>query len=374
MISAWSPDLRDTAIGGLATLLNREAWRGSDAGQTIEAAVSAAMRDPNPVVRMRAAEAAPAVHAGVDRDRRVAAIAELIFAEEHPAPRSVLLRQLAADTADAPVAVDAILERLLGADAVAYEPGGGRDDVVMALLTYLALVPRTSFAARTAESWCRNAPAHATAVEAFARCARDHLGPSSGDGRGMAFRLLSIAADAALLRWTRDPQELTPAADLSDDKKAELTGATTVAHAIAQQIYFASGAFEEKQGHQQPHSADLAEFADLAFPVLATCARLGVPQCVHQAVETMIFLSPLDEARALHAIAAAVPAEGLYAGDSLAGDAVIPYLERLLAEQRPLVLFEEGGVEAFRHLLGTFAAAGNEAALALAYTFADVFR
>jgi hypothetical protein len=49
-------------------------------------------------------------------------------------------------------------------------------------------------------------------------------------------------------------------------------------------------------------------------------------------------------------------------------------LQRLLAEQRLLVLNDEEGAAAFRDLLSAFAAAGNEAALTLAYTFGDVFR
>ncbi len=167
-------------------------------------------------------------------------------------------------------------------------------------------------------------------------------------------------------------------AELSEEQLAELRGSVEVAHGIAQQIYFASGAFDEKRGRERskpaPTSRDLSEFADLAFPILAACASLHVPQCVHAAVQTMVFLAPLDEARALRAVAYAVPADGPYASDPLAGDAVIAYLERLLAEQRPLVLFDVQGVAAFRHLLATFAAAGNQAALALAYTFAEVFR
>ena len=47
---------------------------------------------------------------------------------------------------------------------------------------------------------------------------------------------------------------------------------------------------------------------------------------------------------------------------------------RLLAEQRPLVLDDHQGVTAFRRLLAAFAAAGNQSALGLAYTFAEVFR
>jgi hypothetical protein len=53
---------------------------------------------------------------------------------------------------------------------------------------------------------------------------------------------------------------------------------------------------------------------------------------------------------------------------------VLPYLQRLLTEQRQLVLHDETGTSSFRHLLEVFASAGNEQALALAFTFADVFR
>jgi hypothetical protein len=88
----------------------------------------------------------------------------------------------------------------------------------------------------------------------------------------------------------------------------------------------------------------------------------------------MIYLAPLDESRALEAIAQAVPADGAYAGDTLAGSDVMPYLQRLLTQHRPLVLHDDAGVAAFRHLLATFASAGNAEALALAYTFAEVFR
>jgi hypothetical protein len=76
----------------------------------------------------------------------------------------------------------------------------------------------------------------------------------------------------------------------------------------------------------------------------------------------------------LLAVAAAVPERNRYATDPIAGRVVLPYLQRLLAEQRALVLRDPDGLSAFRHLLQTFAAAGNEQALALAYSFADVFR
>jgi hypothetical protein len=366
--------MRDSGIGGLVALLYRQEWRDSDAGPSIASAVSAAMHDENPVVRMKAARGMRALHAAAIPALRATAIGELVVYEENPIVRALLVDQLGKEAASAPETVDGILERLSGAgDGAVAEPDGDFGRGVLHLISYLALIPRTPFASGTVERWCREAPAHAAVVEAFAQFARDDLAPPGSAGQQTAFRLLGTAADAALARFTRDPAEHA-AVDLPEGQLAELHGAVKVAHQIAQQIYFASGAFDEKRGRERRRGVDMVGFANLAFPVLATCASLRFPQCVHQAVQTMIFLAPLDEARALQGIAAAVPADGPYAGDLLAGDAVIAYLERLLAEQRPLILFDENGVAAFRHLLATFAAAGNQAALALAYTFADVFR
>ncbi|HEX5406371.1 MAG TPA: hypothetical protein VFX16_29200 [Pseudonocardiaceae bacterium] len=373
--TAWNPDMRDTAIGGLATLLSRDVWRDSNAGPQIADSVSVAMRDANPLLRMQAARAAAAARAGLSASDRATAIGELVLAEENAAVRTVLLNELRRDVANVPHIVDDILERLLRVhDDTEVEPDEDPERVILDLLTYLALIPKTPFASRAVEQWCRNAPAHAAIAETLAQYMRDYLAPPSRPGQRAAFRLLGVAADASLARWTRNPNEHAVGAGRSEGQRAELHGAGKVAHGIAQQIYFASGAFDEKRDRKQSKPPDLAKFADLAFPILETCAELGDPQCVHPAVQTMVFLAPLNEERALKAIAKAVPTIGPYAGDPTAGDDVIPYLERLLTEQRTLVLFSADGVAAFRHLLATFAAAGNQRALTLAYTFADVFR
>lgn len=367
--------MRDTAVGGLATLLSWPSWRDSDAGPSIASQVSAAAHDENPVVRMRAAEAAWAMYAGLSAVNRVAAIGELLLAEVSTAVRTMLVHQLARDVAEAPESVDTILRHLIDLDNGCIDAGS--DDsrrVIFCLLTYLALIPKAPFASQTIERWCQNAPAHSADVETFAQCARDYLAPSGSNGQQRAYQLLSVAAASSAVRWARDPQEHLGGAPLSKEQIAERQGAVKVTYGIAQQIYFASGAFDEEQGHFPDKPKDLGTFANFAFPLLQTCAGLGVAQCVHEAVQTMIFLAPLNEARALQAIAKAVPTDGLYAADSLAGSDVIPYLVRLLAEQRPLILFDEDGVTAFRHLLAAFAAAGNQDALEMAYTFADVFR
>lgn len=145
---------------------------------------------------------------------------------------------------------------------------------------------------------------------------------------------------------------------------------------------FASGAYESRrddvseQDVQQDvaTAAEIARFADLAIPTLLICAASKAAPVIHHVVETLVYLAQVDEKRSLITLAEAVSTHSNYAYDPLASGIVVPYLTRLLAEERDLVLFDAEGVAAFRTLLAAFAAAGNEDALVLAFTFADVFR
>jgi hypothetical protein len=367
--------MRDTAIGGVVRLFARTEWRDSSDGAAITETVLAALHDESTLVRMIAARAARALHADKTTVERVAAVGGLLHGESESTVQTVLLGLLVADAASAPLEVEAVLERFaasFGDDLPDAKGDLGR--VFVDLLTYLAVVHQTPFARQTVERWMEAAPLFADEVQVVAQRARDYLIPDAGPAQPRAFQLLALATDAALERWTRNPEELLANAELSDDQRSALEGALLVTDTIADQIYFASGAFAHEQEHGPPAGASHATFANLAFPVLATCAGLRAPQCVHRVVETMAFLAPLDEKRALLTIAAAVPDDGSYTSDDLAGNEVISYLQRLLAGQRQLVLSDDEGVIAFRHLLAAFAAAGNESALALAFTFADVFR
>lgn len=367
--------MRDTAVGGLAALIARADWRSSGDAPAIAAAVTAALHDANPVVRMRAAEGVLAVHADDDGEQRAASVGDLVLAERDGSVRAVLLGALAATAAAAPTVVDHVLARLYEGSDPDVGEDDPRGDVTVDLLTYLAVVAETPFASATVERWCEQAPTRPGVVRRFAQCARLYLAPPGGDGQAPAFGLLRAAAEACTARLARDPAELTfPASELTEAQLAEIQGALRVCHDVAEQVYFASGAFDGKGDPTAPRAVPDGGFADLAMPLLRTCAATRVPQCVHPAIQTMVFLAPLDEASILQAVADAVPTDSSYAGDPLAGDVVVKYLQRLLAEQRPLVLFDAEGADAFRRLLATFAAAGNQGALALAYTFADVFR
>jgi hypothetical protein len=373
--------MRDRAIEGLTTLACREDWRSSEYGDLIVGRVKAALSDENPVVRMTATHAFRAVYADDAAPDRIRMLGELLNSEPNLNVKNVLLSILGTEAHESPRKVDDVLRELANEpkkpteEAQEDEDDDEGADIAVDILTFLTMNHQTPFATDSVRKWAATATQSAEALRAI-HFVRDYLAPTADPTvQNRAFDIVATAADTSLERWTRNPEEHAPNADLSSTDLKELKHALKVLESIANQIYFASGAYDIKPSDVAPvPDARHERFADLAVPVLITCARTKVAPIVHHVVETLVFLAPLDERRALLAVAEAVASDGAYAYDSLSSDVVIPYLKRLVAEHRQLVLFDEGGVAAFRKLLSALASAGNESALELAFTFADVFR
>lgn len=365
----WTSGMRDTGVQGLAALFIRTEWRENPVGNEIASILRAALYDTSPLVRMQAAYAARALHHHDDLSTTATALGDVLITEVNSATRLVLLQHFAQIIHRASLETDAILRQLL--ERIDFSPDTDEGRVIISLLTYLALVHRTRFASQTIERWCSDTIANPDAVKIFAQSARDYLAPTNNKGRSEAFRLLTVAAQDSREVWTRHSAIAEP----SPQVQKELQHAAELTHDIAQQVYFASGAYNSDQQAAEPKPGpEHAAFAELAYPLLAICAAIPTPQSIHAAVETLTFLAPLDEPRALQAIAEAIPAQSMYANDTIAGDDVMSYLDRLVSENRQLILDNSNNAKAFAHLLACFAAAGNPRALTLAYTFADVFR
>lgn len=368
--------MRDTAAGGLACLLARPAWRDGDPGPALRDAITRLVTDGSPLVRMRAVGACHVLYAELGPAERVAALRGYVMAESDKRVLAVLLSELSRDAVSAPEEVDAVLRQFSNRPAGAFltaQTGAVVQESLLPLLAYLAAVPQTPFAAGLVGGWFRNAVVHHEQVCRLLHGLRQFLNNPDGLGQQAVFALLESAAVSARDHWQDMQGEQ---ADGTAPDADALAAAAEVAHGIAERVYFASGAFDERSGGTKEPAArgDSHRFADLAVPILRVCAEVPVPQCVQAAVQTLVHLAPLSEQRMLLAVAAAVPERSAYAADSLAGGVVLPYLQRLLAVRPALVLHDPDGLAAFRHLLQTFAAAGNEEALTLAYSFADVFR
>jgi hypothetical protein len=377
-MKTWFPGMRDKAIDGLSTLARRADWRSSRYGEAIAARIQDSLDDENPVVRMSAAQAIGSLHTHLDAAERVRLIGDRLNDESNANVQDVLLSALAPDVNEAPQVVDHVLRDFVAKSTTvtgAAESDEDQRDLVVDMLTLLAVTQQTPFALSSIEQWAASAPRFSAEAQRAVQFLSDYIAPETEpDLQRRAFQLLAAAADAALRRWTANPKEHLDEVNLSAEETAELQGALHIADNVADQIYFASEASHNGDDDVAALGSSHSQFATLAFPVLATCARTKVAPIVHRVVETFIYLGPLDEKRTLLAVADAVAGDYGYAGDPLAGATVIPYLKRLLADHRQLVLFDEQGVAAFRHLLSAFASAGNESALEMAFTFADVFR
>lgn len=366
--------MRDTAVNGLLRLFARPEWRTSAHGPQITERMANALKDESSLVRMLAAPAAGSLEAGATPAERARTVGALLRQESVPSVQEALLATLSHHASTAPFDVDSILDQYM--TSLHRHPDGTddeRQEHLVGLLTFLGVIHHTPFASGCLTSWTSSAPTLASEVQVMAQGMRDYINPRADSAvQHAAFQLLATSVETSLERWNRNPEERQSDAELSDQDRSELEGALQVTATIAEQIYFASGAFNHDQ--TRALGPDHVEFAECAFPLLLACASIRFAPCTHQVVDTLVFLAPLEEKKTLIAIADAVVGDTTYTRDPLASAQVIPYLTRLLAEQRPLVLYDNDGATAFRQLLAAFAAVGNEAALEMIFTLADLFR
>lgn len=395
---AWSPGVRDRAVEGLSVLARREAWRNSEFGSRITSCVELALTGDNPVVRMQAAQAFPWLRSGSTSDERVAALRDLLLDEDDAMVGTALLGCLTREAHTSPDAVDSVLaeldQRRVVADGSAEtqdQPGEAappkddraeeeRHNRAVDITTFLGLHHETPHSSSTLEKWADAASVSKELPHAISFI-RDYFAPDAEIGtQRRSFAFATAACTSALTHLTEMNTALTGESEATPEELASLKRAYNVLDTTASQIYFASGAYERRRAveeylaQDEPSTAELVRFADLAIPLLLICATSKAAPVIHHVVETLVFLAGVDERRSLETLADAVSANVSYAYDPLAAGVVIPHLTRLLAEQRDLVLFDEQGVTAFRTLLSAFAGAGDEKALVLAFTFSDVFR
>ncbi|WP_432536419.1 hypothetical protein [Kineococcus arenarius] len=363
---------------GLVQLLGRQDWRESDDAERIAAVLDAAVADPSPVVRMIAAQALPVLGPGQDGPERVRRAGALLISEQDANVTAVLLNVLNSYAQTLPTDADAALRHYASArpDVLAAPSGTEVQEALTDLLTYLAVVHRTTYASETVGDWCTLPLESPHALQTV-----KHLRNYFQDGRPKvaeaAFSLAAKAAQAARQRWATLQLACSSGTPNANDERA-LRAGVQFAYELIWCIFSASGADADEARLAgkgcDPHDQKLEEFASRAVPVLLDCAVFGHAGLVDEVARTLIWLAPLNERRALTALAGAIRPEAPDLGAIHAGDDVMAYLRRLLADDRHLVLQDREGLDAFRSLLATFAAAGHEPALSLAYDFADVFR
>jgi hypothetical protein len=381
----WVPTSRTTATTAVVRLLARPDWRDGPAGDQLRTRLTSLMDDEDPVVRMLAVEGlrfAGPDHALHDA-QLLAVVIDRLRGESHPHPRLMLLNWFARLLDADPAAADAHLAESATGNGVPLadmDPGGTPADdddealeQMVAAVVHLAVVHDTPTARELVFRWGSEPLKYLTRVDQVVRAIRDYLRSFSAPVQERAFSLLSSIAGLVADEYLRQRKgyELAPLPEVAD----LVTGAARLAHDIAQQVYFASDAFDARQQPATtPLTADqIIAFAAHARPLLRDLARVDHPQVVHPIVETLIHLVDVDPGGVFHDVAEAVPGRTAYVTDRVAAEELTTFLQYMLANHRGVVLGATATLEDFHNLLEQLAWAGQPSAVELAYTFSDIF-
>lgn len=209
-------------------------------------------------------------------------------------------------------------------------------------------------------------------------------GDSSGDLGHTAIRrrtveIAKLLLETAIAANNAQTEEPRREEQLPDDHPL-VVRARAIAHiidGISSEIYFASGAFDEKQPREpSTEGAKRERFYGEVGPVLDLLSEVPFPTVTHHVLETLEVCIPLDPRGVFLRIARAIKAGqgGSYETDSLGATLVVKLIERYLAEHRTLLQEDEECRTALVEILDIFVSAGWPEARRLTYGLQDIFR
>jgi hypothetical protein len=201
------------------------------------------------------------------------------------------------------------------------------------------------------------------------------------DIRRRSFDLMSAILKATTNGLDELQARNMEAATWADDDRS---GAKTLFHladSVAQELFFASGAFDKEMGERDASKPPLGDpekrrFLFEALPLLEGIAEVGTAKVAHNLVKTLEHLLEYDPAQVFLTIARVVRAsrKGHYEYESLAVDVIVGIVKRFLAAHRFLLRERPECRQALIEILDTFVAAGWPAAFELTYQLEEIYR
>jgi hypothetical protein len=305
---AWTPTPVSEAIQGLRGLLEDPAWQASAHAPVIRAVLRQRLGDHDEVIRMLTAQALHLIEpAG---EQRLELARQRLLTEVHPHIQAVLFVQLHFLLADHAAKVDGLIAELAGrgqwplaaSPAAAGQPAVSERDAAdsqddadarreflqaaASLLLLLAVRREQPAAGNIVHRWFAR-PLDDPDVFHQAAFQLRAMGVLASDQANN-----TVAAKAfALLREALD--QLVPAVEvrLSGGQRddAVLKSALRLTDTVVDQLYFSSGALEERQAtagpeQAEPHPPATDAFFGLAMPLLEAITRVHYPRITHQLV------------------------------------------------------------------------------------------
>jgi hypothetical protein len=212
------------------------------------------------------------------------------------------------------------------------------------------------------------------------RDAQTHGGPNEGDTaiRKRAIGLTHDALRASVAAYQEISSSLEGRDGLSEgdpDVKLGREAAQNI-DTIAGEIYFASGAFDEKQGKEQIGREKRKRLYRETTEVVDELVAVPLPSVTHHLLETLEVFIEFDPRGVFLRIGAAICGgkSGGYQFDGMAVDLFVRLVERYLADYRALLQQDDELRALLIKMLDVFVEAGWPKARQLTYGLHEMFR
>jgi hypothetical protein len=250
------------------------------------------------------------------------------------------------------------------------------DELLQALL-HLHLVRGTPFASGLIATWQRAPQYYPATIGRLVTWTRPYLNPpgeTNPPEQARAFAMLASLTEACRAITPSAQEALTSGHAISTGTRQDLESAAWISHSIAQEIYYASGAFQPQQDKLKPDQRVVSpSFCAHALPLIENLAEIRTAGIAHHLVQTLAFLSRLEPRRAFLTIAKiATPGSG-YEYESLGETEVLDLIDQYLAERREIILGDPECLGALRQILETFVAVGSDRAIRRVQDLAELF-
>ncbi len=187
----------------------------------------------------------------------------------------------------------------------------------------------------------------------------------------------SIKEEISLLQKKHEGEAEWP----KDDIK-RLKGLLQVAHTIALEVFFGSGAHDsedfdkQNDGEKVKERSSKGEFLYDSQPLLTELCSIEFVETAYDVLKTLEYLIEVDPLKILLLIEQTVTASKAtnIHYESLAADLIVRIVERYLGENKHLLRADSGGQLALLNILDIFIEAGWPKATRLTYRLDEVFR
>lgn len=301
--------------------------------------------------------------------------------------------------------VNSISDSLRGVDAsridqvvtaVQERVGDGGDPnsiprVLAHLVVWRAVVQNHEPSVQRLEAWRASVAAHLPSLQTVVSDCRALMvirnlagdGARAGEVRAWAFQYLCALISQT---WT-EYEELCEdhrdqeTAEWADEQLAQAQALLRLATDVAIQVYFASGAFNDRSSNNAPlesaqNPEEFARFLVESAPLLEALCDLPCVHTAHRIVDTLHHLAPYDPTlcfRLLHRCLMAATSDAAQFEQMMA-DGAVTLIERYMSEHRALLREDRELLRKLLDILDLFVNVGWPKAMQCAFRLDEVFR